>query len=144
MPHPLTVIDTNVVVSGLMTDQSESPPFQIVDDMLRGSFSFLLSLDLLAEYRKVLLRPKIKKRHGLSDEEVDTILTQMTTNGMMREPQGVPTKSPDPGDQHVWDLVGIHPNTVLVTGDQALRKMAGKRSTVFSPQEFVEKKFNRE
>lgn len=144
MPHPLTVIDTNVVVSGLMTDQSESPPFQIVDDMLRGSFSFLLSLDLLAEYRKVLLRPKIKKRHGLSDEEIDPILTQMTTNGMMREPQGVPTISPDPGDQHVWDLVGIHPNTVLVTGDQALRKMAGKHSTVFLPQEFVEKKFNRE
>jgi len=121
-----------------MTDQSESPPFQIVDEMLRGSFSFLLSLDLLAEYRKVLLRPKIKKRHGLSDEEIDTILTQMTTNGMMREPQDVPTKSPDPGNQHVWDLVGIHPNTVFVTGDQVLRKTASKHFAVLTPQEFVE------
>jgi len=127
-----------------MTDQSESPPFHIMDEMLRGSFSFLLSLDLLAEYQRVLLRPKIKKRHGLSVEEIDTILTQITTNGMVREPQGVPIKGPDPGDHHIWDLVGIHSNTVLVTGDQALRKIAGKHPTVFSPQEFVEKKFNRE
>ncbi len=74
MKNRLTVIDTNVVVSGLITGQTDSPPARIVDAMLRGDFPFLLSLDLLAEYRNVLLRPKIKKVHRLSEEEVDSII----------------------------------------------------------------------
>ena len=85
MKNRLAVVDTNVVVSGLITGQTDSPPARIVDAMLRGDFPFLLSLDLLAEYRNVLLRPKIKKVHRLSEEEVDSIIIQMTANGMIRD-----------------------------------------------------------
>ncbi len=56
MQGRLVVVDTNVLVSGLIGSQVSSPPCRIVDEMLHGSFGFLLSLDLLAEYRKVLLR----------------------------------------------------------------------------------------
>ena len=64
------VIDTNVVVSGLIGGEHQSPTTAILDAMLGGSFTFLLSLDLLAEYREVLLRPAIRRRHGLTDAEV--------------------------------------------------------------------------
>ncbi len=137
MPHHFTVIDTNILVNALITNQNWSPTCQIVDGMLRGRFPFLLSIDLLAEYRTVLLRQKIKKLHGLTEEEIDIIATEITATGMVRDPPTVRLKGLFPGDQHVWDLVNFHPNTTLVTGDHALRKIALKHFPVLTPQEFV-------
>jgi len=62
------VIDTNVVVSGLITKDARAPTARIVDGMLRGRFPFLLSNLTLREYREVLLRPAIRRKHGLDSE----------------------------------------------------------------------------
>jgi len=43
MTLPWVIIDTNVVVSGLITADVNSPTCQIVDGMLAARFSFLLS-----------------------------------------------------------------------------------------------------
>lgn len=137
MTTRFVVIDTNVVVSGMITDQLDSPPARIVDAMLRGTFPFLLSLDLLAEYRTVLLRPKIQGLHGLTGIEVDTILTKIAANGLVKEPGGTQAKGLDPGDLHIWQLLETVSNAMLVTGDQALRKYLIKTTPVFSPQEFI-------
>jgi uncharacterized protein len=137
MTTRFVVIDTNVVVSGLITDQLDSPPARIVDAMLRGTFPFLLSLDLLAGYRAVLLRPKIQHLHGLTETEIDTILTKITANGLVKEPGGTQVKGLDPGDVHIWQLLKSVSNAMLVTGDQALRKFLIKTTPVFSPQEFI-------
>lgn len=67
------VIDTNVVVAGLITRASDSPVRHILDGMLTGAFPFALSQDLLAEYRRVLLRPAIRKLHGLSTDQVGVV-----------------------------------------------------------------------
>jgi len=63
------VIDSNVVVSGLLSGGGFSPTGRILDRMLTGAFPFLLSEELLAEYREVLLRPTIARRHGLTEAE---------------------------------------------------------------------------
>ncbi|MFO7631694.1 MAG: PIN domain-containing protein, partial [Caldilinea sp.] len=60
------VIDANVLVSGLLTHDPLSPLASIVDGMLVGRIRFLLSSRLLAEYREVLLRPRVQRRHGLT------------------------------------------------------------------------------
>src|SRR5262245_2385861 len=65
MTSSVAIIDTNVVVSGLLAGHSASPPAVILDGMLRARFTYLLSLEVLAEYREVLLRPRIQRRHGL-------------------------------------------------------------------------------
>jgi len=57
--NPPAVVDTNVGVSAFISGQADSSPCRILDGMLCGGFSFWLSLDLLHEYRTVLLRPKI-------------------------------------------------------------------------------------
>lgn len=77
--NPPAVVDTNVVVIAFLSGQANSPPSRILDGMLCGEFVFWLSLDLLQEYRTVLLRPKIKKLHGLTEQEIDQILTIITT-----------------------------------------------------------------
>ena len=87
MNSPTAVIDTNVVVAGLLTAEAESPTVRILDGMRRGAFPFLLSTALLAEYREVLMRPKIRKVHGLSEREIDLLLTEIATHAIVREPE---------------------------------------------------------
>ncbi len=122
--NPPAVVDTNVVVIAFLSGQANSPPSRILDGMLCGEFVFWLSLDLLQEYRTVLLRPKIKKLHGLTEQEIDQILTIITTNGMIREPRPAPTRKKNPGDQHIWNLVEHSVGTVLITGDLPLKRSA--------------------
>ena len=74
MPVPRAVIDTNVLVSGLLTSLPEAPTVQVLDGMLQGRFLFLFSDELLSEYREVVLRPSLRRLHRLGEEDVDVIL----------------------------------------------------------------------
>ncbi len=84
MTLPVAVIDTNVIVSGLIGGERASPTAVILDAMLGGRFTYLFSLDLLADYREVLLRSAIRRRHGLSDAEVEVVLTEIALVGTAR------------------------------------------------------------
>ncbi len=134
---PPAVIDTNVVVAGLLTAEAGSPPAQILDAMLAGRIPFLLSDALLAEYHEVLSRPRIRERHGLSDEEIDRLLTALATVAMIRHPASQ-TGAPDPDDDHLWSLVLDTPGSWLVTGDMALVGSPPAAVRVLLPREFVE------
>ena len=61
-PHAL-IVDTNVVIAGLLSSRKDSPVSLILDAMLDGRLLFLLSPSLLTEYHQVLLRPKLVKLH---------------------------------------------------------------------------------
>ena len=137
MRHSAAVIDTNVVVAGLLTVDASSPTARILDGMCRGAFPFLLSTDLLAEYREVLLRKKIRALHGLGEREVDVLLTALAANAIVREPVAR-TGAPDPKDDHLWSLVQSEARAVLVTGDRALAENPPPRISVLAPRQFVE------
>jgi predicted nucleic acid-binding protein len=134
------IVDTNIVVSGLITADPEAPTSRILDGMLRGRFPFLLSEQLLAEYRIVLLRPRIQRLHGLSEAEVDVILTEIAINGILRELVPLPEDAvgPDPGDRHLWELLATTKEAVLVTGDRLLREHPPALASVISPTRFVQ------
>jgi predicted nucleic acid-binding protein len=125
-------------VSGLLTSEPLAPTVRILDAMAEGRFRYLLSIALLAEYRVVLLRPRIRTRHGLSDRGVDTILEAIVVNGMMRDPEPWALEPPDPADAHLWSLVAAHPGAVLVTGDQALLELPAPGLVVITPSAFAE------
>ena len=136
MKHRAAVIDTNVVVAGLITADAGSPTARILDGMRRGAFPFLLSDRLLAEYREVLLRAKIRKLHGLAPDDADKILTEIATHAIVREP-AVRTGAPDAKDNHLWSLLLEQPGCVLVTGDLALGRKPPPGRDVLSPREFA-------
>ena len=136
MKYPVAVIDTNVVVAGLITADAGSPTARILDGMRRGAFPFLLSDQLLAEYRAVLLRANIRKRHGLAANEIDLILTEIATHAIVRDPQAR-GGAPDAKDNHLWSLLHDLPGSVLVTVDHALGRKPPPRSDVLSPRAFV-------
>ncbi len=133
------IFDTNVVVAGVLSSQHDSPVAQILDGMLRASFSFVLSERLLAEYRAVLLRPKLQKLHGWSVKEVDTVLLDLARHAIVLNPMTTvdQPKAPDPGDQFLWDLLSSRSDLVLVTGDKPLLQDPAMRLRVVSPQHFV-------
>lgn len=135
MKYVAAVIDTNAVVAGLLTSDPDSPTANVLDGMCRGAFPFLLSTALLAEYREVLLRKKIRSLHGLTEREIDSLLTVLAANGIVREPENRPGV-PDIGDEHVWSLLKSQPGCILVTGDHALIATSTPRSTVLSPRQF--------
>ena len=71
-----------------------------VDAMLSGAIIYLLSPALLAEYRSVLLRPRLTELHGLSEAEIDRLLVELTANAMWREPKFA-SHAPDRGGDHL-------------------------------------------
>jgi putative PIN family toxin of toxin-antitoxin system len=135
---PLVIIDTNVIVSGLLTSQEGAPTAAIVDRALTGEIRALISVDLLTEYRSVLLRPAIRSRHGLGENEIDAILTAIAENAVVCEPVRPPSAPPDRGDLHLWSLLAARPDAVLVTGDQVLVDSSPDWATVVTARAFLE------
>ena len=117
----LYIIDTNVLVAGLISSNPASPQVRILDAMLNGEIIYVLSPDLLAEYRAVVLRPRISKIHRLAVDEVEVLLTEIAGNAVWREPDLESNlRAPDPGDDHLWHLLDLEPPAILITGDRLL------------------------
>jgi putative PIN family toxin of toxin-antitoxin system len=134
--RPVVIVDTNVVVAGLLTANDASPVARILDGMLVAAFPFVLSEALLAEYRTVLVRPSLRKLHGLTVAEVETILTDLAQHAIVLAPVAA-QPAPDPGDQLLWELLAARADLVLVTGDKLLLQHVGMQGRVISPQAFV-------
>jgi len=132
------VIDTNVVVRGVLRGSRQSPNRRIVEAMLGGGLRFLLSEVLLAEYRGVLLRSGIAERHGLTESEIDCLLTGLVVNATMRDPSATLSgRSTIHGDEHLIALLRAVPESVLITGDKRLADAVGTWCDVMTPAEFA-------
>jgi predicted nucleic acid-binding protein len=133
--RPPVIVDTNVVVAGLLTAQAASPVARILDGMLTAAFPFVVSPALLADYHAVLVRPALRKLHGLSVKQIETILTDLAQHAIVLEPVAGPP-APDAGDQLLWDLLAARAELRLVTGDKLLLQGFGMRGRVLTPAEF--------
>ena len=136
MRRQAVIVDTNVVVAGLLTGNTASPVARILDGMLTGAIAYALSEALLAEYRAVLVRPQLRKLHGLSVTEIDTFLTDIAFNAIVLAPAPA-QPAPDPGDQLLWELLAARPDLLLVTGDKLLQRDPGMSGRVIEPAAFA-------
>jgi len=131
------IIDTNVVVAGLLTSHTDSPVARILDGMLNAAFPFVLSEPLLAEYRSVLLRPHLRQLHRLTETEVDTLLLEIARHGIVLDAKPATQRAPDPGDQFVWDLLATRDDLQLVTGDKLLLQDLAMQPRTLTPSTCV-------
>lgn len=130
------VVDTNIVVAGLIAGREASPVARILDAMLDAAVPFVVSEVLLAEYHAVLVRPPLRRLHGLSVADVERLLTVIARHAIVLAPEpGLP--APDPADQFLWDLLAARPDLLLVTGDKLLIRAAGQAGRVISAADFV-------
>lgn len=81
--QPTYIIDTNVLIAGLLTRRLESPTVRILDAMLDGSLKFLLSSNLFDEYRAVILRKSKQIPSGTSQASqiFRHLIEEITTYG---------------------------------------------------------------
>ena len=126
-----------MVVSGLITRNLEAPTARILDGMLAARFRYLLSLELLSEYRRVLLRPAIRDRHGLGEAEVDLVLERLVRQGILRQPEPLEFEVVR-GDGHLFELLREVSGAVLVTGDLELIRRAPDWASVLMASEFLQ------
>jgi putative PIN family toxin of toxin-antitoxin system len=66
------VLDTSVIVAGVLSKQGAS--YQLLRAIPTKSFVTLVSVPLFIEYEATLKREEIRQRHGLSLEDIDTLL----------------------------------------------------------------------
>ena len=130
------IIDPNVFISGLLSSNTESPTVRILDAMLDGSILYVLSPDLLQEYQTILVRPKLLKVHGLADDEIEQLLSEIVANAIWREPTVI-HHAPDKDDNHLWSLLLQTNDTVLVTGDQLLIENPPSGKSIMSPASYI-------
>jgi len=133
------VVDTNVLLSALLSLHPQSPSLQVVAAILTGRLQAAVSPALLAEYSRILLRPDVASRHRRSRAEIDRLLVDFAMAAIVAYPSQSRQPAPDPGDQHLWDLLAEVPDAVLVTGDTALRQSNHFPGRILTPREFVER-----
>ena len=84
----------------------------------------------------MLVRPVLRKLHGLTVAEVEAILTDLAQHAIVLAPVAAPP-APDPGGHLLWELLTARADLMLVTGDTLLLRDAGMQGRVISPQAFV-------
>ena len=132
---PLAIVDTNVLIGQWMTELTGGGPMHILDGMRDGALPFVVCEVLVAEYRHVLLRPKVQQRHQQAEPVVDAFLAKVAQHATVLEPaSGHP--SPDPGDQMLWDLLCARDDLHLITIDKLLLKDRRMRGRVVTPEAF--------
>lgn len=109
------VIDTNVLVSALLNMNSN--PGSVLLSVFKGKTIPLLNPEILAEYREVLARKKIK----FPAEEVETVLKVLTSSclNVTALPKDYPEVN-DPKDQCFYAVTMTGRQTedaLLVTGN---------------------------
>jgi putative PIN family toxin of toxin-antitoxin system len=135
---PDVIIDANVMVSGA-GDLRGTPPVAVVNAVVDGVVRLVVSTALLAEYRRVLSRPKLRRVHGLDAAGIDAFLWLVDDRAQLVVAPATDVAAPDPGDQHLWDLLAAAPEAILVTGDRKLLESSDFPGRILSPREFVER-----
>jgi len=126
------VLDTNVVVSGLMTPAG--PCSQVVDFVVGGRLQVCVDARVLTEYEAVLRRPELPFLPGQPDDFLDYIYSF----GEPVTPAPLSVILPHADDRPFLE-VAHEAGAILVTGNlRDFPKHARAGVTVLSPREFLD------
>lgn len=126
------VIDTNVVVSALLSIDSNSNPAIVLRAVLQGRIIPVFNEEILDEYMKVLLRDKFH----FNKSYIDIIISHIKRIGLKTERVKILDEIfPDTKDIVFYEVAMSKDDTYLVTGNT---KHFPKKPFVVTPAEMVE------
>jgi len=129
------VLDTNVLVSGLL--KRESIPGRLLQAVWDGSLELVLSEPLLAELREVLDYPKIRKRLDTNAIDTELSLELLPFFTIQVDLTGIEVPRPrDAADEMVLATLVAAGAEWLVSGDEDLLVLADQ-FPILSPAAFV-------
>ena len=109
----LAVIDTNVIVSALITRNEQSPTIQVLHCIFSGEIVPLYEDAILKEYREVLSRPKFK----LTSSQIDRTVNFIKEHGMHCDRVAYLSDMPDEKDRVFYEVSLSIDESYLVTGN---------------------------
>ena len=109
------VIDTNVLVSALLSKHDDSATVQVISRLFEGEIVPVYSREIMQEYREVLGRKKFKFAPSL----INQILLAIREYGILTEPLNTGELLPDPKDLPFYEVVMAkqEDEAYLVTGN---------------------------
>ena len=127
------VVDTNVLVSGLLTPFG--PPGVVVAQIFSGSVSLCYDGRVLAEYDDVLRR----KTFSFPETNIAALLDAIQANGELVFPAPLPVRLSDPDDEPFLEVAAASLADYLVTGNvRHFPDSARQGVRIISPREFVD------
>lgn len=128
------VLDTNVVVSGLLSSQGN--PAQVLTLVLSGAIQVCHDERILAEYAEVLARPRFK----FDPKRVREVLNKIETDGLAVDTSSEPDLDlPDVDDEPFLAVALAAAADFLVTGNLSDYPPDKRRGcAVVSPAAFME------
>ncbi len=127
------ILDTNVVVSGLLFDNSK-PAIALQYTFQHGEL--LLSLELLEEIAEVLSREKFKRY--ITNDEREEFLETLLERANLIEVVDTVEECRDPKDNHILELALSGEANIIVTGDKDLLVMNPFRNIeIMSVEQFL-------
>ena len=122
------VLDTNVLVSGLLTESGNSA--SIINAFKDKRFNLFYNSDILAEYRDVLHRDKL----GLPAKDIDDLLEEIRNTGVPIIPDKSDFALTDEDDRIFYDTAKAA-SAYLITGN--IRHYPDEQY-IISPVDFIE------
>ncbi len=125
------VLDTNILVSASLS--SRGPSAAILELVLTGSVSLVLSRALFDEYEDVLNRPKF----ALPSARVAILLDGLSDLGEWVNPSERVSVSPDEDDNRVLECALSGGADVIVTGNSKHFPLAFRGIRILTPRGFL-------
>ena len=129
----MAVLDTNVIVSSLLSSKADSATVQVFDLLFSDAFLPLISKEILDEYRDVLHRPKFRFPADL----IDDLLAAIEEKAELVAPATTGAIVPDLKDLPFYEVVleKRADEAYLVTGNT---KHFPKEPFIVTAREFLE------
>ncbi len=127
------VIDTNVLISALLSSKDDTATVQVVSKVIRGEIIPVYSNVITKEYRDVLSRTKF----GFSSSTIEYLLSAVEKYGILVDPSPSGIILLDMKDLPFYEVVleKRDDNTYLVTGNI---KHFPKKPFVVTPRELLD------
>lgn len=125
------VIDTNVLVSALITKNPEAATAKVVKLLLEHGFIPLYDADIITEYEDVLHRSKFPIR----SEVADALIAYIIENGIEASKVDFEETMPDEDDRVFYEVSLSQEDSFLVTGNL---KHYPASPRVITPADFIE------
>lgn len=113
--HVQIVLDTNVIVSGLL--RGNGPSGELLRCWTDGAFTLITSPFQIAELRRVLDYERIRLRVSL--EQASALLNNIDAMALIVSDLPVLTESPDPDDNPILATAIVGKADLIVSGDKA-------------------------
>ena len=127
------VLDTNVLVSGLLTPFGSSG--EIVRMVSAGILILQYDSRILLEYQEVLNRPKFQ----FNKEHIDTLLAYVNQNGQVIPASPLKQRLPDPDDEPFLEIAIAGRAACLITGNTSHFPQESRQGMkILSPSEFLD------